>query len=146
MTIAEMSRKVNSLNLHKEVVQIIALTDKEIIKANQDQLYFKGEDSKGKRLTGYYFDCYRKYKEGMNSGTGVTDLKDTGDFYSGFFVDTGSESFAIDSTDGKTRELVDKYGADIFGLQNETRSRYTIEVFWPRLKTRIETVTGLTLN
>jgi threonyl-tRNA synthetase len=139
-TISQMAARWNSLNLHKEVQMSIGATVKDIIKANQEQL-FSGKDSEDKELKRYKQEWYRQYKLTKNPAD-VTDLKDTGEFYKGFFVDVEAERFTLDSTDGKTGELERKYGKP-FGLQPESKTKYSFGVFWKDLKPRLEAILKL---
>ena len=125
------------MNLSQEVQGAISRTSGEIIKGVQGQLFNRGQDATGKQLRGYKWESYRQYKLTKNPAD-VTDLKDTGEFYKGFFVDVEADTFTIDSEDDKAGKLEGQYGSAIFGMQPETRGNYATGAFWRELKTRIE--------
>lgn len=53
--------------------------------------------------------------------SGTVDLILTGEFTRGLFVESkGNRRFLFDSNDDKTPDLVEKYGADIMGINEET--------------------------
>jgi hypothetical protein len=64
----------------------------------------------------------------------VPDLHLTGAFYGGMKLDVSGDSFTITSTDGKTPELVEKYGEDIFGLSEEGAQLVKEEITMPAMR------------
>lgn len=118
-TINQQIKSFKKHNFEKVLLNVIKDHDNEIIDLNaDDQLFTKGVDSDGDSLPEYKSSEYRRLKRMLNPNS-VTDLKLTGDFHQGFYVDAGRFPINIDSRDSKTGELVRKYGENIFGLTDE---------------------------
>lgn len=92
---------------------------------NKEQLQ-EGKRSDGKDITPKYARFTVLYKQEKGQPTYVT-LKDTGEFYSKFYLRISGNRWAIGSADGKTPDLVKKYTADIFGLTSESRRILWVE-------------------
>lgn len=94
-----------------------------ILDLNTSQLE-QGRDALGNFLAEYMAEDYAKFKQHLNSKPPlfIPDLKLEGNFYDGFVLRWEGDTFTIDSTDEKTGKLVKKYGADIFGLMDESLS------------------------
>ena len=118
---------------------------KEMIKANTDQLYNLGASSTGRNLGSYaLYTIQEKMRKGQPYDR-VT-LKDTGDFYNGFYISFVADSgnpltkpapskagFFITSDDWKTKMLEGRWGRDIFGLTNEDLTGITRRSLLPFL-------------
>ena len=142
MTIKEAVRRVQFLDLRKQVPIIIELTSEEIIALNQAQLYTMSIDRDGDALGGYQSVFYEEIKKGLNPQlNGKVDLYLTGDFYNGFYVRVEDTEFIIGSTDGKSQELENKYGKAIFGLTDESKSEYIRKVFFNAVLNYVSSIT-----
>lgn len=122
MTLIELHKRIRSIKIKKLMDSVILEHESEIIDANTDQLS-KGFYSDGDRMPDYANENYAQFKQSIGSKApyGITDLKLTGDFHSGFFMKPDSDGFQIWSSVSKTDELVGKYGADIFGISPESK-------------------------
>ena len=93
----------------------------QVIKANVDQLYEYGVNRLGVRIDSYApyapYTVFLKKQRGQPYDR-VT-LRDTGAFHKSFEIVFEPAEFYITASDPKTQELVDKYGANIFGLTRE---------------------------
>lgn len=107
--------------------KIVRDNDNILIDMNaQDQLYAKGVN----RL-GVHIDEYQPYRpltiqvkiEKRQPYDRVT-LKNTGEFYDSFYVETAEDRFYIKASDEKTNWLIKKYGAEIFGLTNDSLAEF----------------------
>jgi len=91
----------------------------------EEQLFEKGVDSGGNLLSPEYrpFTISEKQRKGQRFDH-VT-LKDTGEFYKSFVVSlVGSNDFLIEAnTIKESGDLMDKYGADILGLSDDSLSK-----------------------
>lgn len=106
-------------------------TDNLAIDEVQAQLW-EGEDSLGNKLQAYLNANYKQYKLSKNP-KGVTDLKDTGDFWRGMYINSlivegNTIIIEIYSKDKKAFELTEKYGIDIWGLKDERLDEYVKEL------------------
>jgi len=67
---------------------------------------------------------------GSRSPFGIADLKLTGDFHSGIFARRRGDDLIFGSTDGKTADLVSRYGP-ILGLTKESQTDVTDNYIFP---------------
>lgn len=111
-------------------LKVIDDHSKEFIKLNEEQL-FEGKTAKGTNIKPpYASDSYANYKLKYNP-LGVVDLFLTGAFYGSFFLYTTQFPVFVFATDEKTNKLIDKYGADIFGLTKEHIKQVSRESILP---------------
>lgn len=102
----------------------------------QDQL-LHGEDGAGNKLQEYASGIYSSYKKTIGSiSSPVADLKVTGDFYDGMYLNKFNE---IDSTDWKTSKLIEKYGDSILDPQEDRLNNFVNEQIIPELMDFLET-------
>lgn len=105
--------------IRKELPTIVAIAGEknkeELADINVSQLD-QGLLSTGKSITPKYSPNYAIAK-----GFETPNLKLTGDFHSGVFVERKGSRLLFDSSDDKTPDLEKKYTPDIFGIapQNE---------------------------
>jgi hypothetical protein len=79
----------------------------------------EGLRSDGKKIVPQYSPNYAKFK-----GFKTPNLKLTGDFHSGVFVERKGDKLLFDSTDKKTDKLESRYSSNIFGIapKNEQKA------------------------
>lgn len=108
----------------------------QIIDWNIEQLYEKGQDSKGDPL-GQYTAFTVMYKQnvapalGNDTRTDHITLKDTGDFYKSFkiVVPTNGDYFEITADTLKDdTDLAREFGIDILGLDDENMGELALEI------------------
>lgn len=107
--------------------KIVRDNDNILIDMNaQDQLYAKGVNRLGVRI--YEYQPYRpltiQVKIEKRQPYDRVTLKDTGEFYDSFYVETAEDRFYIKASDEKTNWLIKKYGAEIFGLTNDSLAEF----------------------
>lgn len=92
----------------------------------QDQLYAKGVNRLGVRIDEYqpYRPLTIQVKIEKRQPYDRVTLKDTGEFYDSFCVETEEDRFYIKASDEKTNWLIKKYGAEIFGLTNDSLAEF----------------------
>lgn len=114
-------KRIKSL-IPDEVGKCIKDNEQEIINLQQDQLY-SGERSDGSQITPFYSANTQIIKRSKGQPFNRVTLYDEGDFYRGirtkFF--TNNQRLDVFSTDSKTKELTDKYGERIIGLNEENK-------------------------
>lgn len=141
MTIAELNRRVNAVDVNKLADEALKENETEVLDANREQLQ-DGQRSDTTKITPRYKQMwYATRKNDMNPLAGIftPDLKKTGDFYKGFFVKLlGGNKYTITSSDSKTQGLTDKYQPNIFGLNTrntqDVGEQYVQPTFIKRLK------------
>lgn len=107
--------------------KIVRDNDNILIDMNaQDQLYTKGVNRLGVRIDEYqpYRPLTIKVKIEKRQPYDRVTLKDTGEFYDSFYVETAEDRFYIKASDEKTNWLIKKYGAEIFGLTNDSLAEF----------------------
>lgn len=112
----EAAERYRKLDLQKIVLKVIGRNAAYLIELNKEQLE-RGYDSNRDPLPKYRSKSYAKFKRTLNP-RGVTDLRNKGDFWAGFYVDVSSFPASIWSRDKKTAKLVKQYGVSIFGLDS----------------------------
>lgn len=107
--------------------KIVRDNDNILIDMNaQDQLYAKGVNRLGVRIDEYqpYRPLTIQVKIEKRQPYDRVTLKDTGEFYESFYVETAEDRFYIKASDEKTNWLIKKYGAKIFGLTNDSLAEF----------------------
>lgn len=107
--------------------KIVRDNDNILIDMNaQDQLYARGVNRLGVRIDEYqpYRPLTIKVKIEKRQPYDRVTLKDTGEFYDSFYVETAEDRFYMKASDEKTNWLIKKYGAEIFGLTNDSLAEF----------------------
>lgn len=107
--------------------KIVRDNDNILIDMNaQDQLYAKGVNRLGVRIDEYqpYRPLTIQVKIEKRQPYDRVTLKDIGEFYDSFYVETAEDRFYIKASDEKTNWLIKKYGAEIFGLTNDSLAEF----------------------
>lgn len=114
----ELSNNVQTLitRLPQIVADVIVDNNNQVIDYNTAQLE-EGKQSTGDNMPLYASNSYAQFKKSIGSKSSPrTDLKVTGDFYSGFYVKKSGQNLIFGSSDSKATELEAKYGKDIYGI------------------------------
>jgi len=122
----EAAKKVRR-EIPDETQRIIMVNKEFILDLNREaQLFDKGIDSDGNRLRPYTPTTIQ-FKRAKGEVYNRTTLLDTGAFYKGFDLLNRNNTLSIFSRDGKSAELVEKYG-NIFGLTKENQKRFDQDI------------------
>jgi hypothetical protein len=113
------------------------------IKLNKEQM-LSGK-GKTKNIGRYLSGVYARFKAEMNPkpGTGNVDLRLTGSFQDQMFMKVQGEGFEIGSTDSKAGDLENKYGVQIFGLNDGSRVGFIDDYLLPDFHKLVGKMTGL---
>jgi len=84
----------------------------------EEQLFRLGQYSDGTAVAPPYRPLTIQIKQAKGQPTGRVTLRDTGDFHQSFSVVWQPTQFVITASDPKTGKLVQKYGREIFGLND----------------------------
>lgn len=106
-----------------------------IVDMNTENL-FSGKNAKGQSLDsigGSYSPFTVEMKKLKGQPYDRVTLKDTGDFYEGFFVKRAKMGWEIDSKDEKTQKLKNDWGEDIFGNTEADEKEINEEYILPEL-------------
>lgn len=111
-----------------------------IVEMNVEQLYDYGMNSLGIRIDTYepYSPYTVRIKQEKGQPYDRVTLRDTGDFHKSFEVVFEPVGFYITATDYKTQDLIDRYGARIFGLTPENKQDLTIKYVVPVIREEIK--------
>ena len=111
-----------------------------IVEMNVEQLYDYGINSVGIRIDTYepYSPYTVRIKQEKGQPYDRVTLRDTGDFHKSFEVVFEPMGFYITATDYKTQDLIDRYGARIFGLTSENKQDLTIKYVVPVAREEIK--------
>lgn len=96
----------------------------------EKQLFEKGIDGNGNKLTPEYKPFTIAIKRQKGQPTDRVTLEDTGSFYKGFdLIYTDQNALGIFSRDEKTPDLIEKYGADIFTFTTKNIEEINEQIF-----------------
>ena len=131
MDVLIVARKLSKINVTNTLVKILnkKATKKFITDLNTKvQLFDYGEDNRGIELAaigGSYAPSTIKIKARKGQPSNRVTLKDTGDFHKSFDVSVKSNaSFSITANTMKNgKDLEDRWGEDIIGLQKENEEK-----------------------
>lgn len=127
-TLLDRVKKVKeALDTGRIAKEIVRDNDNILIDMNaQDQLFAKGVNRLGVRIDEYrpYSPSTIKVKIKKRQPYDRVTLKDTGEFYDSFYVETAEDRFYIKASDEKTVWLIKRYGVEIFGLTNESLAEF----------------------
>lgn len=119
---------INSF-LESETIEV----EDTILEMNIGQLYDSGENRNGQKITPGYAPETIRIKKEKGQPTNRVTLRDTFQWQSSFWIQYYEDGFEIKSSDWKTERLIQKYGEEILGLQDEA-AKYLCENFYiPRL-------------
>lgn len=123
---------------------------KRSLEDNDDQIsdlvnsqMLKGEYGSGDKIKPEHRPFTKAYKQSKGLDPNIVALDDTGAHHKATFVKTGSKDFEADNRDPKSEALKDKYGGEIYDLQDANLDKVADIVFedlrieWNNLKQRI---------
>lgn len=119
------SEKVSPNKINEELFKLVKSIERDIKKLNMnEQLFNEGVDANNKPLfskknkRGTYSLLTEQLSGGQKKAGDPYTLRDTGDFFKGFFIKIENDKALFGSTDEKTPLLIADFG-DIFGLTDE---------------------------
>ena len=134
---AEMLRRLQTLkkkNL-QNIVEELLIKDEETIRILKEQDYLDGDIySDGVTLRRYRSVNYELFKSRKNPlAGGAVDLIDTGEFVDAMqLIKTKGNKYLFKNNNLKSKLLEDKYGKDIFGLNQSVFYKYQNDIIRPR--------------
>ncbi len=119
----ELQEKLDALDIEQAVNTAASSSAflSEVVDQNRDQ-WELGENSKGEKIGEYHSPEYAqmKFEENSRAGRGNVDLMLTHDLEKNMFAKSeGDGSITIDSGDWKSNMLQQRYGSEIFGINDD---------------------------
>jgi hypothetical protein len=161
MNIFQLHQNLQKFDIRKAVIETFEETAEVIADYNREQL-LQGRDSEGNFLSPKYSEDpffkspesakrYAEWKASIepkrDKPFDVPNLYITGKFHNTIKVDVDSENLKFHSDDSNAKSIEMKFNRDkVYGLNDETKGQYIDEVYFPRLRDKIETRTGLTFQ
>jgi len=125
-SLEELAKKVIKLDegdIFKTIFSSAKVQQKIIQLNTEDQLFFKGIDSKGASL-GEYTPFTVEIKQDKGQRFENVTLRDTGDFYASFRIRATKKYYEINANAQKEdTNLFEQYGIDILGLTDENAAK-----------------------
>jgi hypothetical protein len=130
--LSQMIAKFEAVDIDRSVQEAFDETDEQYADLNIEQMA-RGERSDGSSLPNYSPVSVSVF----GKRPGPWTLYDTGDFYAGRFAELHEGSITIGSTDPKEELIEKKAGSNIWGLQDENKTRFAFGPFWSVLKNKL---------
>lgn len=142
---AEMYRRLQSVNkitvLREMVYAEISEKEKDLLDIKYDE--FEQGDIYGNYTTSRYKNAEygnMKYQQNPRAG-GNVDLIYTGAFLESFKLNKPKQNkYMFGATDKKRNKLVEKYGIDIMGLNQDDFDKFQIEVIRPKFIKKLQSI------
>lgn len=141
MTIAQMVRNWNSIDVASESAWVMLENREQIVQYNKDQLERGDLNDYSPIRPTYKSNWYATMKQRRNSKPkfGTPDLKLTGAFYDGIVIKMeGYNKYSVTSIDSKTSQLVSWYSSSIFGFTPRSRQEIRDEIMQDELIKRLK--------
>jgi len=126
-TIASLNRRIQAVDINQIIRESIDETSENAAQFNRDDLSV-GLLSTSNPITPSYSHGYARKK-----GFTTPDLYVTGGFYRGIFAKVRGNMIEFDSIDEKAKSLEARYGKFIYGLTQDAKSAYALQILRPIL-------------
>lgn len=146
VTALDLLKKLEAFDVENVVERIFESTEEELVEAQRQQM-LHGENRDGEKIGVYRSPTYADAKEKHNPlAGGYVDLRVTEAFYRGIYASVVGEELLISSFDEKADDLEDKYGEEIFGLNENYRVDFVVQELQPLFQQEVERALGLTFQ
>lgn len=131
--------RIKNFDIDKALVRVLMKLEKDIIALNVSQHRSEGVLSTGKSISSVHpyaaITVFLKQNKGTltNGNPSIINLHEDGSFHGLMKIIWGTTEHELISDDDKTNDLINKYGADIFGLTRESLDRLI-----PKIKNLLE--------
>ncbi len=132
-----LKRKIKSVPVEEFIKEVAEDKEAELADLNIFQLK-EGKDNEGETIEPEYTPFTKQIKAFKGQPTDRVTLEDTGAFHRSLKADVRGKKIHFDATDPKTTKLVKKYGGQIFGLDDESKWKFSQDILKDELieKTR----------
>lgn len=149
-TIQEVCERWANLNIDDIIDKSLKDSEQDIITAQIDQMTF-GLNADGGHIGQYTptkmgaLSAYaiEKYAQNPLAGEGNVDLIHEGDFVGGLTLEYNQDNVRPFSTDPKNDDLINRYGANTFGLNTQMLSELNQTAILPNLQNNLREAVGL---
>lgn len=119
-TVEQMLQRCKRIEIKNEILQSLYDT-RDVYISEQKRQMLHGFNRNATLIGKYKNAAYavRKYSLNSRAGYNNVDLRLTGKFYAGIFVEIRDTEMVVGSEDSKASNLEDKYGDEIFGLSKK---------------------------
>ncbi len=104
---------------------------------------YEGVLSTGQPITPEYTSRTVEIKKQKGQVYDHVTLNDTNAFFEQMYAQVDNDQINIDSPVPYEPELVEKYGPEIYGLDDENREEYIDDALFPKVKQKVEEQTKL---
>lgn len=127
-------KQLMKISLLREIVKELLLKDEKTLKLLKEQDFLRGDIYGNDRQYNYRSQSYSLFKQQMNPlARGKVDLILTGAFVDAMFLKSvGGGKYMFGNSDSKAGMLVETYGREILGLNNEVFTTYQKEILKAR--------------
>lgn len=118
----ELAEKAKRIDVDKLALSV-AQANAGLILERQKQQLTVGENSNGNDVGKYKSNRYARFKSSIGSQApfGIVDLKVSGQLYDKLETKITEKDYSIDSKVSYSKYQIDRYGANIYGLQEENQ-------------------------
>jgi hypothetical protein len=126
----------------KEIVNEEIVKEETTLKQLKEQDFLEGDIYGNGTLVAYRSKNYEIFKSRKNPlAGGAVDLINTGAFVDAMKLNKPKgNKYLFGNTNSKRKILVDKYGIDIFGLNQNVFDKFQIEIIKPRFVKKLKDI------
>lgn len=145
-SVAEMLRRLQSVSritTLREMVYDEIIKEEDNLKFIKEEEYLEGDIFSTGIKTTYAWKDYAEKKHAKNprAGKGNVDLINTGAFIDSFKLNKPKgNKYKWGATDSKRNKIVDMYGEEIMGLNQESFDKFQIEIIKPRFVEKLRKI------
>lgn len=143
---SEMLRRLQSvsrISTLRDMVYDEIIKEEDNLKFIKEEEYLEGDIYSNSTKTTYSLPEYAKIKHAKNprAGLGIVDLINTGAFIDSFKLNKPKQNkYLWGATDGKRKDIVNMFGSDIMGLNQESFEKFQIEIIKPRFVRKLKEI------
>jgi len=143
---AEMLRRLQSVNkitVLRDMVYDEIIKEEDNLKFIKEEEYLEGDIYSNGTKTTYAWEDYasKKYAKNPRAGKGNIDLINTGSFIDSFRLNKPKQNkYLWGATDSKRNDIVEMFGQDIMGLNQESFEKFQIEIVKPRFVRKLQEI------
>ncbi len=134
--IKDIANKLRAVDLTVVALKAIKVSEHQLLDMNIAQM-MKGKTSADAPILPPYSPVTVAYKRAAGQPSDRVTLRDSGMFQQGFYLEGSSFPISIRSMDSKEGKLVEKYGDEIFGLNQTNLEEVRKDIVLPEIRVAI---------